>query len=43
MKEPNKTTILVVGASGATGVNLVEHLLKGGHYVRVIILSDFSP
>jgi hypothetical protein len=39
MKEPNKTTILVVGASGATGVNLVEHLLKGGHYVRVIVRS----
>lgn len=39
MKELNKSTTLVVGASGATGQNLVEQLLKGGHYVRVIVRS----
>lgn len=37
MKELNKNTTLVVGASGATGINLVEQLLNEGHYVRIIV------
>lgn len=32
-------TILVVGASGATGKQLVEQLLKQGHNVKVIVRS----
>jgi len=35
-------TILVVGASGATGKHLVEHLLNRGHHVRVIVRSKES-
>ncbi len=37
MKELNEKTSLVVGASGATGMNLVEQLLKRGQNVRVIV------
>lgn len=32
-------TVLVVGASGATGTHLVEHLLKNKHQVKVIVRS----
>ena len=32
-------TILVVGASGATGQHLVAHLLKQGHTVRAVVRS----
>ena len=32
-------TILIVGASGATGIRLVEELLNRGHYVKVIVRS----
>jgi len=32
-------TILVVGASGATGRHLVDQLLKRGHQVRIIVRS----
>jgi len=32
-------TILVVGASGATGIRLVEELLNRGQYVKVIVRS----
>ena len=39
MEELNKPTTLVVGASGATGMNLVEQLLKRGQNVRVIVRS----
>ena len=39
MKEQKKTTILVAGASGLTGMNLVEQLLKQGQNVRVIVRS----
>jgi hypothetical protein len=39
MKEPNQKTTLVVGASGATGMNLVEQLLKRGQNVKVIVRS----
>jgi len=35
-------TTLVVGASGATGRLLVEHLLNRGEHVRVIIRSEAS-
>ncbi len=39
MKELNKMTTLVVGASGATGMNLVQQLLKEGQNVKVIVRS----
>jgi NAD(P)-dependent dehydrogenase (short-subunit alcohol dehydrogenase family) len=39
MEEQNKKTILVVGASGATGMNLVEQLLKQRQNVKVIVRS----
>jgi hypothetical protein len=39
MKELNKTTTLVLGASGATGLKLVDQLLNGGHYVRIVVRS----
>ena len=32
-------TILVVGASGATGIRLVEDLLNREQYVKVIVRS----
>ncbi len=32
-------TILVVGASGATGIRLVEELLNRGQNVKVIVRS----
>lgn len=32
-------TILIVGASGATGVRLVEELLNRGHHVKAIVRS----
>jgi nucleoside-diphosphate-sugar epimerase len=35
-------TILVVGASGATGRLLVEHLLNRGHSVKIIVRSPDS-
>lgn len=35
-------TILVAGASGATGRRLVEELLNRGHYVRIIVRSPDS-
>ena len=37
--ETKKMTILVVGATGATGRLLVEQLLRRGHHVRVIVRS----
>jgi hypothetical protein len=39
MKVLNKKTTLVVGASGATGMKLVEQLLKQGLNVKVIVRS----
>ncbi|WP_273273288.1 NAD(P)-dependent oxidoreductase [Maribacter polysiphoniae] len=33
-------TILVVGASGATGQQLVSHLLKEGQYVKAVVRSS---
>jgi len=39
MAAVQETTILVVGASGATGRLLVEQLLRRGHAVRVIVRS----
>lgn len=39
MKEQNKKTTLVVGASGVTGINLVNQLLKRGENVKVIVRS----
>lgn len=35
----HKQTILVLGASGATGNHLVNHLLKAGHHVKVLVRS----
>jgi len=35
----NQMTILVVGASGATGRHLVEQLLSQGHNVKVVVRS----
>jgi uncharacterized protein YbjT (DUF2867 family) len=32
-------TILVVGASGATGKHLVNHLLEMGHTDKVVVRS----
>lgn len=34
-----KMTILVVGASGATGSQLVKQLLNQGHHVKAIVRS----
>jgi nucleoside-diphosphate-sugar epimerase len=39
MAVAQETTILVVGASGATGRLLVEQLLRQGHHVRAIVRS----
>ena len=39
MKIKNKNTILVVGASGATGRLLVEQLLDCGQHVKIIVRS----
>ncbi len=39
MKALNKKTTLVVGASGATGIKLVEQLLKQEQNVKVIVRS----
>lgn len=39
MKELNERTTLVLGASGATGMNLVEQLLKREQNVKVIVRS----
>ncbi len=39
MKALNKKTTLVVGASGATGMKLVEQLLKRGQNVKVVVRS----
>ena len=39
MHQPKDTTVLVVGASGATGRLLVEQLLTRGSEVRVVIRS----
>lgn len=39
MYQPEEKTILVVGASGATGKLLVEQLLTGGSRVRVVVRS----
>ena len=44
MKEQNEKTTLVVGASGATGMKLVEQLLKQGQCVKAIVRSpERSP
>ena len=37
--ENNPKTFLIVGATGATGRFLVEHLLLQGHYVKAIVRS----
>jgi hypothetical protein len=39
MEELNEKTTLVVGASGATGMNLVAQLLQRGQNVKVIVRS----
>ena len=44
--KPDHSTILVAGASGATGRHLADQLLKRGHTVRAIVrnpgnLPDF--
>ena len=35
----NQKTVLVAGANGMTGRHLVDHLLKAGHLVRIIVRS----
>ena len=39
MKIKDKITVLVAGASGATGRLLVEQLLDYGHYLKIIVRS----
>ena len=39
MREKDKITVLVVGASGATGRLLVEELLDYGQDVKIIVRS----
>ena len=39
MKIKDKITVLVVGASGATGRLLVEQLLDYGQHVKIIVRS----
>ncbi|MCB1789112.1 MAG: NAD(P)H-binding protein, partial [Gammaproteobacteria bacterium] len=40
MRQAEKQTILVVGASGATGKLLVGQLLDRGHKVRALVRSE---
>ena len=39
MKIKDKITVLVAGASGATGRLLVEQLLDYGHHLKIIVRS----
>lgn len=42
MKQPAEYTVLVVGASGATGRLLIEQLLNRGHKVKAVVRSPDS-